>query len=49
MSFGLDACGPRNEKKIGGSSGIYLPDDSHIKEVEEEGYKYLGILQSDKT
>ena len=31
------------------SSGIDLPDDKHIGEVEEEGYKYLGILQLDKT
>jgi len=32
-----------------GSSGVDLPDDQHIREVEEEGYKYLGILQLDKT
>ena len=29
------------------SSGIDLPDDQHIREVEEEGYKYFGILQLD--
>ena len=32
-----------------GSSGIELPDDQHIGEIEEEGYKYLGILQLDQT
>ena len=32
-----------------GSSGIDLPSDQHIIEVEEEGYKYLGILQLDVT
>ena len=31
------------------SSGIELPNDQHIGEIEEEGYKYLGILQLDKT
>ena len=32
-----------------GSGGIELPDDLHIGEIEEEGYKYLGILQLDQT
>ena len=32
-----------------GSSGIELPDDQHIGEIEEEGYKYLGILKLDQT
>ena len=32
-----------------GSSGIDLPDDQHIGEIEREGYKYLGILQLDRT
>ena len=31
------------------SSGIDLPDDQHIVEVEEEGYRYPGILQLDQT
>ena len=29
------------------SSGIELPDGQHIGEIEEEDYKYLGILQLD--
>ena len=32
-----------------GSSGIDLPDDQNIGEVEEEGYIYLGILRLDQT
>ena len=51
MSFGLDKCEVlemRRGRQVG-SSGIDLPDDQHIREVEEEGYKYLGILQLDMT
>ena len=51
MSFGLDKCAVlemRRGRQVG-SSGIDLPDDQHIREVEEEGYKYLVILQLDKT
>ena len=51
MSFRLDKCAVlemRRGRQIG-SSGIELPDDQHIGEIEEEGYKYLGILQLDKT
>ena len=51
MSFGLDKCGVlemRRGRKVG-SSGIELHDDQHIGEIEEEGYKYLGILQLDQT
>ena len=31
------------------SSGIEVPDDQHIVEVDENGYKYLGIFQLDQT
>ena len=47
MSFGLDKCAVlemRRGSKLG-ISGIDLPDDQHVREIEEEGYKYLGILQ----
>ena len=50
MSFGLDKCAileMRRGRQVG-SSGIDLPDNQHIKEVEEDGYKYLGIMQLDK-
>ena len=32
-----------------GSRRIDLPDDQHIRQVEEEVYKHLGILQLDVT
>ena len=51
MSFGLDKCEAlemRRGRQVG-SCGIDLPNDQHIREVEEEGYKYLGILQLDVT
>ena len=51
MSFGLDKCAVlemRRGRQVG-SSGIDLPDDQHIGEIEREGYKYLGILQLDQT
>ena len=51
MSFGLDKCAVlkmRRGRQVG-SSGIELPDNQHIREIEEEGYKYLGILQLDQT
>lgn len=31
------------------SSRIDQPDDQHIGEVEEEGYRFLGILLCDQT
>ena len=51
MSFRLDKCAfleMRRGRQVG-SSGIELPDDQHIGEIEEEGYKYLGILQLHQT
>ena len=50
MSFGQDKCAVlemRRGRQFG-ISGIELPDDQHIGEIEEEGYKYLGILQLDQ-
>ena len=51
MSFGLDNCAVlemRRERQVG-ISGIDLPDDQHIWEVEVSGYKYLGMLKLDQT
>ena len=51
MSFGLDKCEAlemRRGRQVG-SSGIDVSDDQHIREVEEEGQKYLGILKFDVT
>ena len=51
MSFGLDKCAVLEMKRgrMVGSKGIYLPDGEKMKEVENEGYKYLGVLQLDQT
>ena len=51
MSFGLEKCDVleiRRGRQVD-SSGIDLPDDQHIGEIGEEGYKYLGILQLDQN
>ena len=51
ISFGLDKCAileMRRGRQVG-SSGKNLPDDQHIGEIEEEGYKHLRILQIDQT
>ena len=49
MEFGLDKCGMLAIKKgvKVRSEGIELPDGDIIKELDERGYKYLGILQND--
>ena len=51
MYFGLDECAVLEiiRRRQVGSSGMELPDDQHIGEIEEKGYKYLGILQLDQT
>ena len=51
MSFGLEKCTvlEMSRGRKDGSSGIDVADDQHIGEVEEEGYRYLGILQLDQT
>ena len=49
MEFGLDKCGMlviRKGVKVR-SVGIDLPNGEVIKELDEKGYKYLGILQND--
>ena len=41
MSFGLDKCAileMRRGRHVG-SSGIDLPDNQHIKEIEDDSYK----------
>ena len=51
MSFGFDKCAVlemKRGRKVG-TGKIYLPDGNDISEVIEDGYKYLGILQLDKT
>ena len=50
MEFGLKKCGIlvlRKGNLIAGE-GMHLPNDRLMKEVTEEGYTYLGILELDK-
>jgi hypothetical protein len=47
MEFGLDKCAMlvMEAGKRVACEGIALPDGHRIKEVDENGYKYLGVLQ----
>ena len=52
MKFGLEKCAVLVMKrgKVTKSDGIRLPDDRMIKSIHgENGYRYLGILQSDQV
>ncbi|XP_047484939.1 uncharacterized protein LOC125036390 [Penaeus chinensis] len=50
MEFGMKKCGVLTLKrgKIVRSEGIKLADGQTMKEVQEEGYTYLGIVELDK-
>ena len=50
MEFGMKKCGILILKggKVEKSDGIGLPGGEVMKEIEVEGYKYLGILEYDK-
>ena len=49
MRFGLDKCGvlviEKGLKKK--CEGIDLPDKERIKEIDDNGYKYLGVLEAE--
>ena len=49
MEFGIKKCGViiMNRGKVKSTDGIELPSGEKIKEIEEDGYKYLGILEYD--
>ena len=51
MNFGKDKCAvlQLERGRLVSSQGIELPDGERMKEVDEEGYKYLGVLQLDKV
>ncbi|XP_063592533.1 uncharacterized protein LOC134769724 [Penaeus indicus] len=51
MEFGIKKCGVLVLKrgKIVRCEGIELPNDEIIKEVGQEGYTYLGIVELDKV
>merc|ERR1712048_1001393 len=47
MQFGMDKCavlGIKKGKRVE-CSGVELPSGDMMNEVDEEGYKYLGVLQ----
>ena len=49
MEFGLKKCGVLVLKraKIAKMGGVVLPDRQVMKEIEDRGYRYLGILETD--
>ena len=49
MEFGLPKCGVLIMKrgKVVKSNGISMSDENMMKNIEESGYKYLGILETD--
>ena len=50
MEFGIKKCGILTMKrgKIVKREGIKLPDGEVMKQVGQEGYTYLGIIELDK-
>ena len=49
MEFGIKKCGVLVLKrgKIAKIEGIVLPDGQVMKEIDDNGYKYLGILEGE--
>ena len=49
LEFGMSKCGVLTMKhgKIVRSEGIPMPDGKTMMNIEENGYKYLGILEAD--
>ena len=49
MEFGLPKCGVliMKREKVVKSEGISIPNGKMLKNIEEGGYKYLGILEAD--
>ena len=50
MEFGMKKCGILTMKrgKVARCEGIKLPNSEEMKEVEKEGYTYLGIVELDR-
>ena len=50
MEFGMTKCGTLTMKrgKVVGYEGIKLSNSGVLKQVEKEGYTYLGIVELDK-
>ena len=50
MQFGIKKCGVLiiERGKVIKADGIRLPDEQHMKDINENGFTYLGILETDK-
>lgn len=50
LTFGIKKCGVliMERGKVTRFDGIILPNREEIKQIEEEGYKNLGIVELDK-
>ena len=50
MQFGIKKCGVLviERGKVIRADGIRLPDEQHMKDINETGFTYLGILETDK-
>ena len=51
MELAIKKCGViiMNKGKVKSTEGIELPSGEKIREIEEDGYKYLGILEYDRV
>ena len=51
MEFGIKKCGviTMNRGKVKSTDGIELPRGEKIRKIEEDGYKYLEILEYDSV
>ena len=51
IEFGMEKCGVliMKREKTSSTDGIRVMDEETIKEVTEEGYKYLKFLESNKV
>ena len=51
MEFGINKCSviTMNRGKVKSTDGIELPSSEKIREIEEDGYKYLLILEYDRV
>jgi len=51
MQFGIKKCATIKLQRgtVKHTEGIVLPNAQVIREVKEDGYKYLGVLETDQT
>ena len=50
MKFGIRSCGVEimQKRKVIRTYSIRLPDGQGMKDIDENGYTYLGILETDR-